>query len=469
MTHHSRATVAAATLAARTLATALIITAAALTAVPAGAARQALKTVVRAAMKAHNDAAQANDSAKVDRLVPELHLADWRTLDFDTIALQPSYLFVPLIFESQRLSTDTIAQPESLGQYGLDADRSWLTRLIAERNAMQSTRYRAIVSNPSLVPYNAKGLPEPPQELGHATADPKKSALTIERKDYKDKLTVDAKTDEVKKHHWLHTFVGTMHFSQAYMSDNWYQGGNNNVNALGEIQWTVALNQNLHPNYIFSNSVRYKIGVNSTPNDSLRDFGISEDLLQINTQFGVKAIRKWYYSANMLFETQVFNNYATNSQRRTSSFLSPAKLNIGVGITYSTRSKDGTKTFDLSISPVSYNMKICASSANPAPQDFGIKAGHKTLHDIGSRINARFYCKFNRNITWTSQLYAFSNYDYVQGDWENTFDFNVTTHLSTKFYTHLRYDKSARRDDSWKYWQLKEILSFGLTYRFATH
>lgn len=54
------------------------------------------------------------------------------------------------------------------------------------------------------------------------------------------------------------------------------------------------------------------------------------------------------------------------------------------------------------------------------------------------------------------------------GDWENTVDFSITRHLSTRIFVHLRYDKSRPYNDTWKYWQLKEILSFGLTYRFST-
>ena len=65
-------------------------------------------------------------------------------------------------------------------------------------------------------------------------------------------------------------------------------------------------------------------------------------------------------------------------------------------------------------------------------------------------------------------IYVYSNYEYAQGDWENTLDFFITRHLTTRIFVHLRYDKSQPYVDSWKYWQLKETLSFGLTYRFST-
>ena len=220
---------------------------------------------------------------------------------------------------------------------------------------------------------------------------------------------------------------------------------------------------------MFTNTVRYKLGINSAPNDSIRSYSISDDLLQINTLVGIKAIKKWYYSATMQFKTQLLNNYTSNTNNRKASFLSPGELNVAVGITYSNASKDGWRTLNLSILPVSYNMKMCTSDVNPSPGNFGIKDGHHTVHDVGSKLEAKVNCKFNQAISWSSRLYVFSNYEYVQGDWENTFNFNVTRNLITQFYTHLRYDKSAKRNDKWNYWQFKEILSFGLTYRFATN
>ena len=45
--------------------------------------------------------------------------------------------------------------------------------------------------------------------------------------------------------------------------------------------------------------------------------------------------------------------------------------------------------------------------------------------------------------------------------------FSINKYLSTQIYAHLRFDDSATWNDSWQYWQFKEILSFGLTYRFS--
>ena len=45
-------------------------------------------------------------------------------------------------------------------------------------------------------------------------------------------------------------------------------------------------------------------------------------------------------------------------------------------------------------------------------------------------------------------------------------NFSVNKYISTQIYAHLRFDDSANFNDKWKYWQFKEIFSFGLQYRF---
>ena len=76
--------------------------------------------------------------------------------------------------------------------------------------------------------------------------------------------------------------------------------------------------------------------------------------------------------------------------------------------------------------------------------------------------------KLAYNITYTSRLFAFTDYSYFQGDWEHTVNFSINRYLSTQIYAHMRYDTSAKRldDSKWHKFQFKEILSFGLSYSF---
>ncbi len=407
------------------------------------------------------------DTLMVLQRVPSLKLNDWMTLDYDTIYLKPNYAFIPLIFKKQKLQSDTIENCSTAGAYKFDVDYSWIDNAVKAQNNMQNIRYYAISHSPGVVLYNSQKLPEPPKEFV-SVVDPKSRTLKIVERDLKKDAGVSTKREKVKVRNWLHTFSGSLHFSQAYVSKNWYQGGNNNLNVVSDMQWNVELNTNKHKNYMFSNTVRYRVGVISTPDDKERKYSLSDDYFQLNTQFGVKAIKKWYYSASMQFKTQLLNNYQANSTNKKASLLSPAELNIGVGVSFNNASKNGARSISLTLAPVSYNMKYCMSKENPAPTNFGISSG-QMKHDVGSKIEARFSWKFNHAINWSTRLYTFTNYKFVQGDWENTFNFNVTSYLTTRLNVHLRYDKSVNKHEVWDYWQLKEILSFGLSYRFATN
>ncbi|MBO4814599.1 MAG: DUF3078 domain-containing protein [Muribaculaceae bacterium] len=387
-------------------------------------------------------------------------------------SIQASTLLIPLIFERQQSPDSLLAMPQLTMPAGdadlsLGVDNAWLKAAQAQRRRENALRYGAMMLNPELVRYNLATLPEPPAEYA-VGADLEKSRLVITPVET-EPVVVEVETVELKQRNWLHTFNSSLHFTQAYVSDNWYQGGENNINVLGDVLWECNLNQVLHPKWLFNNTLQYKLGVMTAHNDSLRNYAINEDNFQFSSQLGYKAVKNWYYSATLLFKTQFFNNYKSNTNTMTASFLSPAELNVGLGMTYNYKDKYETKTFTLSIAPLSYNLKICRDIDRLDPTAFGIDPGHHTKHSFGSNLEAKLNWKIRNNIIWTSRLYAFTNYEYVQGDWENTFDFSITRHLNTKLYVHLRYDKSSPWHADWKYWQLKEILSFGLTYRFSTN
>lgn len=87
----------------------------------------------------------------------------------------------------------------------------------------------------------------------------------------------------------------------------------------------------------------------------------------------------------------------------------------------------------------------------------------------GSSTELTFRAKLAWNIEYFSRLFAFTNYEFVQGDWENTITFNFNRFLSTKVFAHLRYQSDTPKldDTKWQKWQLKEIISIGFSYKFS--
>ena len=376
------------------------------------------------------------------------------------------YLLMPLVFDNQQVQ---VATPSvSTGSMpGLKVDNSWIDKAQQQWGRVHDTRYRLMIDYPELVRYNESLLPKAPKEVVVET-DPSATELQVEAQKIDGEKFMPVDRREVKMHNWLHTFVGSLHGTQAYISNNWYQGGENNLNLLADVQWDCNLNQKLHPKWLFNNTLHYRLGIATAKGDSLRSYSINEDTFLFISQLGYKAIKNWYYSATLIFKTQLLNNYVTNTHDLAASFLSSGELNVGLGMTYDYKDNDGYKMFNLSIAPLSYNLKICRDIIKLDPTKFGIEAGHHTKHSFGSTVEAKFEWKITPSISWKTRLYAFTDYNYVQGDWENTFTFSVSSHLSTQIFTHLRYDKSRPWNKDWRYWQFKEILSFGLTYRFAT-
>lgn len=385
----------------------------------------------------------------------------------DSIIVKPDVMFLPIIFEKQKTIVDTIAREKfSLypKPYKLNVDYDWLKEEMRKTKFSNFHMYKVIVEHPQIVRLNTSMLPEPPKQYVFKS-EPNKITMTLEELVIKDAPKEVPAKAEIKLKSWITNFNASLQFSQAYLSSNWYQGGISNLNLFSNILYAVKLNQNVHPKLLFENTIQYKLSLSSAPQDSLRSYSISEDLFQVNTKFGIKAINHWFYTATMQFKTQIFNNYQPNTNDLKASFLTPGELNFGLGMTYNSKSKNNKASFDISFAPISYNMKICRETDRFNASSLGIDEGKHIASQIGSNLEGRIVWVMSPNITYSCRLFAFTNYEYLQGDLENTFDFSINKYLSTRLYLHLRYDSSTELSSKWKHWQFKEILSFGFNYK----
>lgn len=396
-----------------------------------------------------------------------------QTLNPDTVEviealLLPEQVRFPMIFS--RYNTD-IARPDGFAEAArlLDADNmNWADMAVMRDRRRQMLEQDFMIARPDLVPYNLDHMPRPPKEFV-MEVDPTQAKITVSEfvRDQKEMEHV-VEPLHLKPIHWLKNFDASLQFSQAYVSPNWYQGGNSNLNAILNVLYDVKLNPAFHPNLIFETSVQYKLGINNAPDDTVHSYNISEDLLQVNSKIGLKAAKRWYYSMNVQFKTQLLNNYRTNSNDLAAAFLSPGELNLGLGMTYNYENPKKTHVFTAALSPLSYNLKMCTNSRLD-PVAFGMEEGKRTLSQYGSSAELTFRWKLAFNIEYFSRMFIFTNYEYVQSDWENTINFNINRFLTTRIFAHLRYQSDAERmpDTNWHKWQFKEILSIGFSYRFS--
>ena len=414
------------------------------------------------------DVALELDSAYfAPRSLDELHtmLDTVVAADFSSRSM-PAYYFRPAVFDNYRFpDTTTVKTPLFSGEPAL----RWIEEENAVVDRMERLKYYLFYTHPEVVPYNINLLPEAPKRY-HAVVDPKEHTIVIEETITTDMVAPTIQAAEVQKKHWIHTFNSTLQFSQAYVSPNWYQGGNNNINVLGNVFYNVKLNPKFHPNLLFETTAQYKLGVNSTPDDQYHEYNISDDLFQVNTTFGLKAAKKWYYSFTAQFKTQMVHSYKNNSMELRSAFLSPGELTAGIGMTYNYANAKKTFTFDASIAPLSYALRTCINKKLD-PTQFSIDAGHTVKNSFGSSAEAKIFWKISYNISLSSRIFAFTDYNSAQVDWENKLQFDINRFLTTQIFVHARYDSATppvADNPKWKKFQIKEILSIGFAYKFSS-
>lgn len=343
----------------------------------------------------------------------------------------------------------------------------WLRNALTQSRISQDYMYATMVYTPSTIDYTYWDLPVPPR----LPEDDVTLGSYIRNLNLPEVKSDDAILPEFaqQKKHWLHKFNTGLQFSQAYVSKNWYQGGNDYLALLFNFFWDVQLNPTYHKDQIFQSTLSYKLGVNSIEQTAIgRDYSLSEDLFQYNIKYGFKAFKKWFYTLTGQFKTQFFTNYKNNTDIRTASLLSPADLNVGIGMTYNQQNKKKTFSLSASIAPLSYNLKVCLDEKIDHGQ-FNIKPGHKTHNEYGSSSEVNMTWQPRSNISMRTRLFAFTDYTYFQGNVETTWDFAFSKFFSTQIYANLRYDSSSDFEMSrWHHWMLKEILSVGLSYTFST-
>ena len=316
---------------------------------------------------------------------------------------------------------------------------------------------RAMARHPRKISYYWNALPVPPKEQVLNYEINRNAIKIIGTK-------IEAGTIGMglpKADRWKISFNSSVQFTQNYISENWYQGGESNINILGLQKMTIK-HYDPKGKIEFESVFDVRTGFYTTESDTMRMFRVNDNLLQINTKLGLKAIKNWYYASSLLFKTQIFNNYIANTDQLKSQFLSPAEVNLSVGMDYKRKNKKGNLEYSLLFAPVAYNLKYVANIKEINEQDFGIDEGKHTNSQIGSSFTGNLNWKISNNVNWNARLFYFTNYEQSQADFENVFNFSINKFFSTRLAIHLRYDDGRGQDI--RNIQYKELLSFGFNY-----
>ena len=265
----------------------------------------------------------------------------------------------------------------------------------------------------------------------------------------------------LKPNFWKKSAAASVQFSQYGISDNWYQGGESTNALLAEMK--LVANYDDRQKVQFDNSLEMKLGFITAPSDTVHSWKTNADLFRLNSKLGVRAIKNLYYTVASELSTQFFPNYTTNTNNLISSFLSPLQFKLSVGMDY----KLDKKKYKLSLmgAPFSYNFVYIMDDDIVNPSSFNVEPGHTSANLFGSEITANVDWAIADNIKYVTKFNYFTTYDKVIANWENTFEFKFNRYLSTKLFLHFRFDDGVTLTETNKsYFQLKEMLTFGLSY-----
>lgn len=380
---------------------------------------------------------------------------------------------VPLVFDSaSREAYLPIALlPPHRDKYLLSASKSAPGPLDHFEQLYQSEKMKRIVReqmllqvidrNPAAVDYYM--LPEYVDELPELIKNAEKpTLLDVKGVDVNsfviNKPTLQKRADDP----WSTTGKFAMQFSQYYVTDNWYKGGEPNATLLG----IFYLERNYKKDKkIWDNSLDVKLGFYTTQNDTIRAFRVNNDVFELTSTLGYQSMfAKWFYAAYGELNTQMFRNYkATNSNVIKASFLSPTRIFLSLGAKY----EYNTNVYAY-LSPLAYKLLFLVNNDIEDPKTVGIEHG-KVQNDFGFFGKGKLKWKFSNDVNLESSFDIFSPYSFenVELDWETVGNFVINRYLSTRLSLNLRYDSTPMSTDydSPKL-QIQEQLSFGFNYVF---
>lgn len=384
------------------------------------------------------------------------------------LEIQPIHPFeMPWVFDVNfkkyftTFKVDPIHNKKKMVSKVTDSIQSNLTRILNLRSLNHSIVRKCMVQNFHLVQYDKTKLPVTSNLIYQI--ENTQPVIVINNKLTTPKLNIQIIPAQ-QVNPWVIKGYSRLQFTQTYVSKNWSKGGESNMSSLSQIYFQANYSKN--KNLQFENSIDLKVGLNTVSNDSLRNLNVSTDQLRLVSKLGLRMFNDWYYSLSSEFSTQMLNNYKANTYNLKSSFLSPAKLFVGLGVDY--KKNNAKKGYNLSVllTPLTVKMNYLRDIENFSPKSFGIDPGKHFGSELGGKLTANLSWKFSDQLKWTSKYYYYTDFKYVDTDFENTFDLALNNYFTVSLYLHLKLDDRLKRDPGEPLLQTQELFSFGMMYRW---
>lgn len=244
--------------------------------------------------------------------------------------------------------------------------------------------------------------------------------------------------------YWFPGLESNIQFSQTYISPNWHKGGNSAL-ALHSKQLLRLSYEKDKVNWL--NELEWRLGLNAEIRDSLHGYNVSDDLLRLRSNLGIKAFKGWYYSLDVEARTQAFEQRSEDKTVVYSAFASPLTLTAGLGMKWVVDNKSKTHygrrfRLDLNIAPLAYDFKWSARKDIDMTRH-GFEEEKNIYSAIGSMLRANMIWDFTDTFAWESRLYYNTSYKRVETEFENSLVFAFSRYISTRVNVLLRYDDAV--------------------------
>jgi len=201
----------------------------------------------------------------------------------------------------------------------------------------------------------------------------------------------------------------------------------------------------------------------------------NDDKVELTTRYGIHAYKKWYYSAELDFETQFFYGYKyPNRDKPISGYFSPLKTLIKVGMDYKP-----SKDLSLFLSPLTAKNVFVRDTARIDQTKFGIDEDKQRLWEAGLNADIDWKKNITNDISFQTKYKMFINYNAPFNkfdiDWKTTINFKLSNYITMQTLFHLVYDDNVtfptnRVDVDGKTiyqpkWQFKEFFTIGFVYK----
>ncbi len=260
---------------------------------------------------------------------------------------------------------------------------------------------------------------------------------------------------------WFYYGQNTLIFNQSSFS-NWNSGGNNNIGVIGKISYQINYKKDRH---FLDYSIKMGYGLVATAGQSTRK---TEDYMNLSMNYGYELANNYYLSTGFQFLSQFMPGYnysATPNPTkadRTSTFLAPAYINVGLGVSYNPE-----ENFQIIFRPINGKFTVVADPQLQKAGNFGLERDGQNLRsELGAMLSFQYRLKIYKDVSFTNNLNFFTNYlfhpERVDVGYSGVLNLKFNKFISTLVTLDLLYDH-----DQIQKLQMKQTLGVGISYNFG--